>query len=131
MVFIDSTVPMYLVGAEHTNKAQSRAVLSRLLRKGHPLVTDAEVFQEILHRYHAIRRLDAIEPAFRSLRDIVDSVFPVTLDVVERGRTILESHRAISARDAIHVAVMEANEIEEVFSFDVGFDVIPFVKRIH
>lgn len=128
-VFIDSNIPMYLVGAQHPNKVQSRAVLHQLLVQGRSLVTDAEVFQEILHRFHAIRRLDAIEPAFRALREIVDDVYPVTLPSVERGRSILESH-AVSARDAIHVAVMEANEVEEIFSFDPGFDSIPLVRLV-
>ena len=130
VVFIDSNIPMYLVGAQHPNKVQSRAVLHQLLVEGRSLVTDAEVFQEILHRFHAIRRLDAIEPAFRALREIVDDVYPVTLPGVERGRSILESHAGVSARDAIHVAVMEANEVGEIFSFDTGFDSIPFVRRV-
>jgi hypothetical protein len=40
-------------------------------------VTDAEVLQEVLHRYVAIDRRDAIEPATAALLDIVDEVFPV------------------------------------------------------
>ena len=32
-----------------------------------PLLTDAEVLQEILHRYVAINRRDAIQPAFDAL----------------------------------------------------------------
>ena len=67
LIFIDSNVPMYLVGAEHPNKATARRVLERLVASGEPMVTSAEVFQEILHRYVALRRLDAVGPAFAVL----------------------------------------------------------------
>jgi uncharacterized protein len=39
------------------------------------LVTDAEVLEEILHRYVAIERPDAIQPAFDALLGVVDDVF--------------------------------------------------------
>ena len=67
MIFIDSNVSMYLVGAPHPHKAGARALLERFVSEGERLVTDAEVFQELLHRYAAIQRLDAIEPAFEAL----------------------------------------------------------------
>ena len=66
MIFIDSNIPMYLVGAHHPNKARAIEVVGRLARAGERLVTDVEVYQEILHRYTAIRRIDAIDCVFRS-----------------------------------------------------------------
>ena len=74
MIFIDSNVPMYLIGTAHPNKDRTVAVLTRLAQSGEALVTDIEVYQEILHRYAAIGRLDAIEPAFASLDALVDDV---------------------------------------------------------
>ena len=41
------------------------------------LVTSAEVLQEILHRYVAIKRLDAIQPAFDALVGVVDGVVAI------------------------------------------------------
>ena len=41
------------------------------------LVTDAEVLEEILHRYVSIERPDAIQPAFDALLGVVDDVFGV------------------------------------------------------
>jgi hypothetical protein len=41
------------------------------------VATDAEVLQEILHRYSAIARSDAIQPAFEALLGVVDEVFPI------------------------------------------------------
>lgn len=77
MIFIDSDVPMYLVGADHPNKAIARQLLERAIADGEPLVTDAEVLQELLHRCVAIDRRDAIEPATAVLLEIVDEVCPV------------------------------------------------------
>ena len=64
MIFIDSNIPMYLVGADHPNKHVARRLLERAIVDDEPLATDAEVLQEILHRYTAIKRRDAIGPAF-------------------------------------------------------------------
>lgn len=63
MIFIDSNIPMYLVGSEHPHKVDSRQMLERCIADNERMVTDAEVFQEILHRYAAIGRKDAIQPA--------------------------------------------------------------------
>ena len=49
MVFIDSNVPMYLVGAAHPNKVDAQRRLEALVTQRVRLVTDAEVLTEILH----------------------------------------------------------------------------------
>jgi hypothetical protein len=53
------------------------------------LVTDTEVLQEILHRYVAIDRRDAIQPAFDAILGIVDQVLPVDLVAAERAKSIV------------------------------------------
>lgn len=130
MIFIDSNVPMYLVGAEHPRKVDSRRHLERVIGEGERLVTDVEVFQEILHRYVAIDRRDAIQPAFDALLGVVDDVFPVELRDVERAKAVVLGRRRLSARDAIHVAVMEREKVTRVLSFDAGFDAVPGLSRI-
>jgi predicted nucleic acid-binding protein len=64
VILVDSNVPMYLIGASHPHKADAQRLLERLNGARERLVTDAEVMQEILHRYVAIDRRDAIQPAF-------------------------------------------------------------------
>ena len=79
--FIDTNVPIYAAGRSHPLKEPSTQVL--MLAADHPraFVTDAEVMQELLHRYLALRlwpqgrevfhrftelmqgRVEAIEPA--------------------------------------------------------------------
>ena len=62
MILVDSNVPMYLVGSAHPHKVDARRRLERLITDNRRLVIDAEVLQEILHRYVAIDRRDAIQP---------------------------------------------------------------------
>ncbi|MBK5298631.1 MAG: type II toxin-antitoxin system VapC family toxin [Vicinamibacteria bacterium] len=130
MVFIDSNVPMYLVGAEHPHKADARRLLDRLISERQRLVTSAEVLQEILHRYVAIDRRDAIQPAFDVVLGIVDEVFPVDSRAVERAKTTVLGHRRLSSREAVHIAVMSLNGVDRIVSFDAGFDDVPGITRL-
>lgn len=130
MIFIDSNIPMYLIGADHPNKERTISVLERLVRDETRLVTDAETLQEILHRYTAIRRIEAIQPAYDALMGIVDEIFPIGIDDMVLAKDILLSSSGISARDAVHAAVMKNNGVEQIFSFDSDFDDFSFITRI-
>jgi predicted nucleic acid-binding protein len=130
VILIDSNVPMYLVGADHPHKTDAQRLLERLTMDNRRLVSDAEVLQEILHRYVAIERRDAIQPAFDALLGAVDDVFPVTVENVTRAREILLGWPGLSARDAIHVAVMRQHGVEEILSFDRGFDHVSGIRRL-
>lgn len=130
MILVDSNVPMYLVGADHPHKHDAQRLLERAISRGERLVSDAEVLQEILHRYHAIGRPDAIQPAFDALQDVVDEVFPVEPADAASAKDILLGAYGLSARDAIHLAIMERYEISRIMSFDRGFDRYPGLERL-
>jgi len=130
VILVDSNIPMYLVGALHPHKSDAQRLLERLVSERQRLVTDAEVLQEILHRYVAIDRCDAIQPAFDALLGIVDQVLPVDRGTAERAKEIVLGHRRLSARDAVHLAVMEQQGIEQILSFDTGFDGFPGITRV-
>ena len=129
MIFIDSNVPMYLVGADHPNKELSRSALSRLVANAEVLVTDAEVLQEILHRYVAIDRRAAIDDAMAAIVGIIDEVFPVERTDVVRAKDVLVDS-PLSARDALHVAVMRRHGVDRILTFDTGFDSAPDLVRL-
>lgn len=121
---------MYIVGGPHPHKLDSQRLLEKCISDGERLVTDAEVLQEILHRYIAIERKDAIQPAFEALLGVVDEVFPIELRDVERARGIVLATEKLSARDALHLSVMERRTIEQILSFDSGFDRYPGIRRL-
>lgn len=121
---------MYLIGAPHPHKSDAQRLLEKLVSDRQRLVTDAEVLQEILHRYVAIDRRDAIQPAFDALLGVVDQVLAVDRAVAERAKEIVLGRRQISARDAVHLAVMEQHGVEQILTFDSGFDGFPGITRL-
>jgi predicted nucleic acid-binding protein len=131
VILVDSNIPMYLVGAPHPHKADAHRWVEKLISGRQSLVTDAEALQEILHRYVAINRREAIQPAFDVLLRIVDRVWEVDGATVERAKQIVLGYQQLSARDAAHLAVMERHGIDQILSFDAGFDVFPGITRLH
>jgi len=130
VILVDSNIPMYLVGAPHPHKADAQRLLERLITDRQRLVTDAEVLQEVLRRYFAIGRRDAIQPTFDALLGVVDQVLAVDGMVVQRAKKIVLEYRQLSARDAVHLSVMEQNGIERILSFDSGLDAFPRITRL-
>ncbi|PYT74594.1 MAG: VapC toxin family PIN domain ribonuclease [Acidobacteria bacterium] len=130
MILVDSNIPMYLIGSPHPHKTDAQRLLEKLIADRERLVTDAEVLQEILHRYVAIDRRDAIQPAFDALLGVVDEVLIVDGRAVERAKQIVLGYRQLSARDALHLSVMEQNGIRQIASFDSGFDAFPGIARL-
>jgi len=122
---------MYLIGAPHPHKTEAQLILERIVASGQRMVTDAEVFQEILHRYAAIGKREAIVPAYQLLLDIVDDVFPIEKADVLRAGEIVQNRALLSARDSLHIAVMERHRIRSILSFDGDFDRWPGLKRIY
>jgi predicted nucleic acid-binding protein len=130
VIFVDSNIPMCLIGAAHPNKDIARRLLEQCIARSERLVTDAEVLQEILHRYVAMNRRDAIQPAFDALLHVVDHVYPVDTADLQRAKSIVLGVSQISARDAIHVAIMQRYGVDQILSFDTGFDEVGSIERI-
>ncbi len=130
MIFVDSNIPMYLIGAPHPNREAAREAIERCLNRGERMVTSAEVLQEILHRYHAGRRKQAIQPAFDALMSVVDEVHPIEAADVQRAKEILMGVAKLSSRDALHLAVMQRHRIPRIMSFDAAFDSVQTIERV-
>jgi predicted nucleic acid-binding protein len=130
VIFLDSNIPMYLVGAPHPHKTEAQLLVDRCIAAGERMVTDAEVLQEILHRYSALGRREAIKPTLGTLLRYVDQVFPVEQADVLRASEILEESLGLSARDALHIAIMERHGVGRIMSFDADFDRCAGITRV-
>ena len=130
MIFLDSNVPMYIVGRPHPTKSRVQRLLADLLSGRDRLVTSAEVFQEIAHRYTSVGRLPALEAAWELLHDGTDEVFPIEYEDIDRSRVVLEANPGLSARDALHVAIMKRYGVTRILSFDTGFDKVEGIVRL-
>ena len=119
---------MYLVGAAHPHKIDARRLLEQCIANNEILITDAEVLQEILHRYAAINRRDAIQPAFEAITRTTDIIYQVEQIDVDRAKDIVLGYTSLSARDALHIAIMARYGISKILTFDKGFLSYPGIE---
>lgn len=130
MIYVDSNIPMYLVGSEHPNKLRVVELVPQLLSSRERLVTSAEAFQEILHRYLALKDRQHLNAAYEALEAMVSAVAEVTKADTDAARALSADYPRISARDCVHVAVMRRMSCTRIWSFDSGFDAVASVVRI-
>jgi hypothetical protein len=121
---------MYAAGVEHPNKAPSVAFLASVAEERVKAIIDAELLQEILHRYRALNRWIEGRRVYDLTRQIFPTVLPITSEILDRARTLLDDYDGLMARDALHAAVVEINNLEAVYSYDRDFDRITTIKRM-
>ena len=104
-----------------------------MLAAEHPasFVTDAEVLQELLHRYLALRlwaQGRAVLTEFALL--MRDRVEPVYADDVGDAASLAGRYSGLSARDLLHVAVMRRLGVSRIATADRAFDRIQELQRL-
>src|SRR3970282_1467251 len=129
MILVDSSVLMYAAGTRHPHKQPSVRFLERVASGEVDAALDAEVLQEILHRYRAIGRWADGRQVYDQARRIFPVVVPITAEVLDRARVLLDDHRSVMARDAVHAAVVSVPGLEGISSYDRDFDRISDLKR--
>jgi predicted nucleic acid-binding protein len=121
---------MYLVGADHPLKSRVVELIPRLLTAREVLVTSAETFQELIHRYLAIRDRTHLGAAYEALEAMVTTTADVTKQDVDQARAISGDSPTLSSRDCLHVAVMRRLDCVKVWSYDAAFDAVPSLQRV-
>ena len=129
MILVDANLLMYAAGAPHPHKEPSAAFLKRVATGEVDAVLDAEVLQEILHRYRALDRWEEGRRVFDLARTLFPVVLPVTAEVMDRARLMLDAYPHLMARDALHAAVVLEGQLEGVCSYDRDFDPVAGVVR--
>lgn len=130
MTLVDSNIFMYAGGREHHLKRRAASFLERIAEGSIEAAVDAEALQEILHRYRAIGRWKEGRLIYDAARVLFPSALPVTAEVMDKARILLDQHSQLMARDAVHAAVVEVYELESICSFDRDFDRIRGLRRI-
>jgi predicted nucleic acid-binding protein len=129
-VFLDTNVFLYAIGADSPHRAPCRALLSLVGDGAVRAVTSSEVLQEILHVRARRLGLEDAASAVRDASGIVEEVLPVTCADVLCACDLVEARPGLSARDALHVAVMRGARIRSLVSIDRDFDSIEGIERI-
>ncbi len=129
-VYVDTTIFMYAMGAESPYKAPCARILRAGAADRQVLVTSAETYQEVLHRYRSIGRHADIQTTFEAISAAVRRVLPVTFEDMEEARRLGERtprDAGASARDLVHAAVARRQGLREILTVDAGFASIPGV----
>lgn len=92
--------------------------------------TSAEVVQEIVHRFLAIRRVDEGLLLAQRVMEAFMPVLPVTHSVVARVPGLARRYPNLAARDLVHVATCIEEGIPAIATTDRGFDQVVEVRRI-
>ena len=128
--FVDACVPVYATGGEHRYKASCARILVAIAGGEIEAVTDTEVIQELVYRYHAIRRQDAGLRIAGQFMSLVDQVLPVTRQDADLFLELSHTYPSLPPRDALHVAVMIGAGIERIVTADRHFDKVREVQRV-
>ncbi len=131
MIFIDSNIPMYLVGTEHPQK---KAPLGDCLNRALIAMNGSLPVRKYCRKFCiGTWQLVGATPSNRPLMHCSMSstrCTPSKRRDVERAKTLLQGVTAISAREALHVAVMQRYDISRIMSFDAGFDRVTTIERV-
>ena len=129
-IFIDSNIPMYVAGGAHANREPARRLLDRVRLGKVEACSSTEVLQEILYRYSSIGRLDMASEVYELFVEVCPVILNVTLADTDRARDLVCAAVGVSARDAVHAAVMLNHSVEWIATFDAGFDRVSGIRRM-
>ena len=118
MIFVDSNVFMYFVGAEHPHRDEARTFFARARRLDLGLVTSAEVLQELLHRYLRDPRRHLLQAAFDLVDATVDDLWGIDRRDILLARALAARHPDLQARDLVHLACCLRRKPKRVMTFD-------------
>lgn len=130
VLFLDTNIPMYAAGASGPYKKPCVEILAAVAEGRLDAVTDVEVFQEILYRYHALKRPAAGLDISIFFRQCVPNALPILWDDIELTLKLLHQYAGLKPRDAIHAAVMLNHGITRICSADADFDRIKEIERV-
>ncbi|MYC31248.1 MAG: type II toxin-antitoxin system VapC family toxin [Chloroflexi bacterium] len=129
--FIDANVPIYAAGRDHPYKAPCGRLLIMAAEKPEAFVTNAEVFQELLHRYVAIGRWPQGRNVVTRFADLMAGrIEPLYSQDVLLAADMANEHQRVSPRDLVHAAVMFRIQVHHIISADRDFDRVPGIARL-
>ena len=118
MIFVDTNVFMYAVGRSHPRRSHAQDFFDESRRNRRPLVTSAEVVQELMHVYLRMRRPHTLDSALELVASANVDVWPLEEADVILARQLFEQHPTVGARDLCHLASCRRRGVREIMTFD-------------
>ncbi len=129
--FIDANVPIYASGRESPYKQPCARVLMMAAERPMSFVTDAEVVQELLHRYLSSGRWALGREVLHGFVEVMrDRIEPVYAEDLRLAARLADSHPNISDTNLLHAAVMRRVGANQIISSDADFDRLPDITRL-
>lgn len=132
-VFIDTCIPMYAAGREHSYRQGCRDIILSAASGELEAYIDTEVLQEILYRFYHIHRKDLGFQLFDSFARVMDgSILSVTAHDLLLARQLAGKYTEtdLSPRDLVHLAVMMHSGISRIITTDKGFRAVEDITVI-
>ncbi len=131
LAFVDANVPMYAAGADHRLKAPCIDVMAMIAAHPRAFLTDAEVLQELIHRYLSERRWALGRAVFREFAELMEGrIEPVHAEDVAHAAQMADDCPGVSSRDLVHAAAAQRAGVSRIISADAHFDLLPGVERL-
>lgn len=126
--FLDANIPIYAAGREHPLKEPCREIVELAARNPGTFFTNAEVLQEMLHYYLALKRFPEGKQAVLNFSTVMrGSVEAVVAEDVEHASELADRYATrpgsgLAARDVLHAAVMLRRSSTRIVTADKDFD---------
>lgn len=123
-LFLDANVPTYAAGRDHPLKEPCKQVLHLAARYPGAFFTDAEVLQEMLHRYLALKRWPGGKRVVLDFATLMRGrVEAVSVEDVGLACELADRYGSrLAARDLLHAAVMLRTGAAKAITADKDFD---------
>ncbi|MDE2803394.1 MAG: PIN domain-containing protein [Chloroflexota bacterium] len=118
MIFLDTNVIIYAVGRLHPLRERSWQFFREIRRNPAPLVTSAEVLQELLHVYASTRRMHRWDRALSLLTVFDVEILPLAPEDVIAARRLYDRFTHLRARDLCHLAFCQRVGATSLETFD-------------
>lgn len=118
MIFVDANLFIYFIGTEDPRREQAWDFFRRSRERTTPLVTSAEVLQELLHVYVRQNEQGNLHAAFDLVEATVSEVWSVHREDVEMAANMINAHPELEARDLVHLACCVRRQPDDLMTFD-------------
>ena len=129
MKLIDTNIIMYALGKTHPLKEPCREILQSVACGTIAADIDVEVLQELLYVYSSRGEREKGLKAIEEMLILFPTPFSIRKAEIEEAKDLMRKHVALTARDAIHCAVVINYNLEGIFSTDKDLDVVKSIHR--
>ena len=131
VALLDTNVFMYSAGEDHPLREPCVRIVEMVTERPDRFLADAEVLQEIIHRYRSVRRWALGREVFNEFAETMHGrIEPVYAEDVVQAAALADDFPDISSRDLVHAAIALRLKVSRIISTDADFDRLPVITRL-